>query len=106
MASDSLETLSPDVEQCYYRIAQEALENIARHAGASRFSLRITQEGEVLTMCISDDGIGFASSHKTVDEKFGLVGMRERAALIGATLAVESQPGQGATLCLRLGGDG
>jgi two-component system sensor histidine kinase UhpB len=83
-------TVSPEEELVIYRVAQEALTNVARHAGATTVDLRLrdTQEGIVLT--VRDDGRGMpegasASSH-------GIRGMRERAMLVGATLHIESRP--------------
>jgi signal transduction histidine kinase len=101
-APESLDDLQPEVEQCYYRVAQEALENVARHAGASRVRLFMTQNSQELTMAIADDGRGFDPQVAIAEEKLGLQGMCERAELIGADLIVESRPDQGTTVSLRL----
>jgi signal transduction histidine kinase len=100
---DTLRSLAPDVEQSLYRIAQEALENIARHAKATRVRLCVEQNGGVLNLSISDNGQGFDALEKSEDDKFGMIGMRERAELLGAVLSVESQPGRGSTLNVRVG---
>jgi PAS domain S-box-containing protein len=78
-----------------YRIAQEALTNVARHAQATRteVSLRVKQKDLVLSVC--DDGCGFAARTLAETQMLGLAGMRERAGLVGGVLRVESQPGQG-----------
>jgi signal transduction histidine kinase len=100
---DTLRSLAPDVEQSLYRITQEALENIARHAKATRVRLSVEQNGGVLNLSISDNGRGFDALEKSDDDKFGMIGMRERAELLGAVLSVESQPGRGSTLNVRVG---
>jgi signal transduction histidine kinase len=100
---DTLRSLAPDVEQSLYRIAQEALENIARHAKATQVRLCVEQNGAGLNLSISDNGRGFDALEKSDDDKFGMIGMRERAELLGAVLSVESQPGRGSTLNVRVG---
>ncbi len=96
-------TLSPAVEQGIYRIAQEALENVIRHARARRLSVKLACSPTLLELSISDNGLGF--SPDTLNEtsnRFGLRGMRERAAVLGGTLQIISQPGQGTRIYLRL----
>ncbi len=93
-------TLSPEVEQAYYRVAQEALDNIARHAEAHAAALSLTRAGSRLTLTVRDDGRGIASGADFGDNHFGIQGMRERAALIGGKLEIEAYPGQGTTLRL------
>jgi signal transduction histidine kinase len=96
--------VSPEVEQCYYRVAQEAMENVLQHADAKRLSVSLRQQDAVLTLEISDDGLGFERETGADEDQFGLRGMRERAELIGGTLDVESRAGQGTTIRLRSGG--
>jgi signal transduction histidine kinase len=91
--------LSKEVEVTYYRIAQEALTNVMKHAHASRFDIVLETLDGVVTLCIADDGIGFELPGD--QDRFGLVGMKERAELVGATLEVESSPGHGTTVYLR-----
>ncbi len=88
-------TLAPDVQIALYRIAQEALNNIAKHAGATqaRLHLRLGEDGRV-ALTIADDGQGFDPAGVSA-EHLGLSIMRERAAAIGARLEVASQPGEG-----------
>jgi two-component system sensor histidine kinase UhpB len=95
-----MDNLPPEVEQCYYRVAQEALENVVRHADAQRVSVSLRQAGGRLTLQVSDDGLGFEDQEVASEERFGLRGMRERAELIGGVLTVESHAGQGATVRL------
>lgn len=97
---DDLGTLAPEIEQAYYRVAQEALDNIARHAQARAATLTLAREAGRLTLTVSDDGRGIASDADLSADHFGIQGMRERAALIGGTLDIEARPGQGTTLKL------
>jgi signal transduction histidine kinase len=93
-----LDGLDPAVEQVLYRIAQEALANITRHARAQSLVLRLVREGGRLELTVSDDGRGFDAAGLPAGEHFGLQGMRERAAAVGGTLDVQSWPGQGTTV--------
>ena len=95
-----LGTLSPEVEQCFYRIGQETIENVARHAQAKSLCVRLIATASGLCMEIADDGIGFDSHSVQSDRHFGLQGMRERAQLIHADLELVSQPGAGTRLTL------
>lgn len=94
----------PDAsESALYRIAQEALTNVARHAHASRVDFVLECHHEQLALVIEDDGVGFDPAATAVaGERLGLRGMAERAALAGATLEVESSPGNGTTVIVRL----
>jgi len=94
--AESLPALPPDVEQSLYRIAQEALVNIGKHADASRVTLRLLVGENRIELFIHDNGKGFEVKRTSLEaDNFGLKGMRERAAVIGGTLSVESQPGGG-----------
>ncbi len=98
--------LAPEVELALYRMAQEGLSNIARHAQASRVSLSITFTPEAVSIIISDNGRGFNVPETPAEfapgGHFGLLGLYERAELIGAHLAIRSSPGQGTQLSIRL----
>jgi signal transduction histidine kinase len=87
--------VSHEVELQMYRIAEEALHNITRHAHATHVSLRLQQGQSGLQLTIIDDGDGFDTTQTTKSGHYGLTGMCERAALIDATLELCSQPGQG-----------
>jgi signal transduction histidine kinase len=87
--------LPSEVEQMVYRIAQEALENVLRHADAGTVSLSLRFTDGRLVLCVSDDGRGFAGDRAASEERIGLRVMRERAALIGGTLSIETRPGEG-----------
>src|SRR5262249_37063006 len=85
-------------ETTFYRVAQEALNNVAKHAHASRVDLILEYKDGTSTLVIEDDGVGFDGAESVTEIKgLGLVGMRERAALIGGVLALESAAGQGTT---------
>lgn len=94
--------LSSEVELVLYRIAQEALNNIIRHAKATNALLHITYIDEKVQLEVSDDGIGFQIPNSPTDfapsGHFGLLGMHERAELIGARLEIESALGEGTSL--------
>jgi signal transduction histidine kinase len=96
--------LPPDVEQCVYRVAQEALENVARHAQASQVAVHLEQDGRRVMLLVRDDGQGFDVAQVDEDRRFGLQGMRERARLVGGYLELTSQPGVCTTLRLVVGG--
>ncbi len=78
-----------------FRILQEALTNVMRHANAQTVSLTLQQQGDMLCLSISDDGQGFVVQQSRQGPSFGLVGMHERAQMLGGTLLLESQPGEG-----------
>jgi signal transduction histidine kinase len=98
--------LPPQVETTVYRVVQEALANVRRHAHAHRVVLNIRRDEDGLRVSIADDGRGFeqgvASSGDRGARHLGLVGMRERAALVSGALDIESRPGRGATITLRI----
>ena len=94
--------LPPHVEMALYRIAQEALHNVARHSGASHVTILFgpTDDGGV-QLVVADDGSGLPEDWVAVAEdrgSYGMVGMRERAELIGADLTINSRPGLGTTV--------
>ena len=84
--------LSGEEERVVYRLAQEALNNVVKHAAANRATLRVELVDEQVRVLVSDDGRGF---HEGVNEGRGLVGMRERVALMGGEIAVTSEPAGG-----------
>lgn len=95
---DQLPVLPMDVEQSIYRIVQEGLENIVRHANASNAFVKMEVTTEKLELTIEDNGIGFNPGLEIIDGKFGLHGLQERAAAIGGRLTVESQQENGTTV--------
>jgi len=94
-------SLPPHVEVALYRIAQEALQNVLKHADATSVMVRLAQDGDGVRLVVSDDGRGFdADSIADAEERhsYGMVGIRERAELIGARLSYVSRPGVGTTV--------
>jgi signal transduction histidine kinase len=96
-ADDSLPRPSPLVEDAVLRIYLEALQNIAKHAEASRVKVKLERRDGEVALSVADDGRGFAPGEVRRDEKtgWGLMIMRERAAAVGAELRIESRPGRG-----------
>jgi signal transduction histidine kinase len=86
--------LPPRVEAALYRVCQEALTNIASHARASRVTIRLVATPEAVQLTLKDDGHGFDPS-SVADDRHGIVGMRERVEMLGGSLAMKSDPGEG-----------
>ncbi|MGO8919957.1 MAG: ATP-binding protein [Stellaceae bacterium] len=91
-----------DVETTAYRVVQEALTNVLKHAAASLVSLVLECDGRSLQIIVEDDGKGFDPERSGGQSRLGLAGMRERLALVGGTLAIESTPAAGTTLYIRV----
>ena len=100
--TESLGSPPPEVEQCYYRVAQESLENVINHAQATRVSVTLHREDEQLVLEIEDDGQGLAAPASS-ESQFGIKGMQERADLIGAGFEFVSGEGRGTTVRLTYG---
>jgi signal transduction histidine kinase len=98
--------LERNTELVLYRIAQEALSNVMRHAQAKNAAIGIRFDSDRVKLEISDDGIGFEIPASPTDfarsGHFGLLGMKERADLIGAQFAVESQTGTGTKILVSI----
>lgn len=95
--------LSADVEHCFYRVAQEALNNIVSHSQADEVSVCLQQEDSLLRLVIQDNGVGFDPESVNRVEKYGLLGMRERAEMIKGNLSIISQPNSGTKIELIYG---
>jgi two-component system, chemotaxis family, CheB/CheR fusion protein len=93
-----------EIETALYRIAQEALNNVAKHADASGVNLLLERRKESISLIIEDDGKGFDEEKLYGDggRQLGIGGMRERALLLGGTIEIESQPGKGATVIVHI----
>ena len=89
--------LPPDIELGLFRIGQEALNNVSRHAAAERVSVRARFSADEVRLTITDDGSGFTPG-RAAETSLGLAGMSERAALLGGRLEVASSPGRGTTV--------
>lgn len=98
--------LTPETKLTVFRIAQEVLSNIRRHSQASAVEMSLDFSADALTLIINDNGEGFNVPDRTSDlalsGKLGIIGMRERARLIGGTLIVQSERGAGTTVTLRI----
>lgn len=98
--------LPPDLELTLFRIAQEALRNVERHARATEAAVTIRFRHDEVTLEVRDDGVGFIPPRSPTDlvasAQLGLIGMRERAELLGGNLRVESAPGKGTTVVASL----
>ena len=94
--------IAPEIEIACFRVAQEAINNALRHAGARNLWLRLNTSGEHLELSVRDDGKGFdleaARKRGAAGASLGLVGMEERLALAGGSLEVRSSPGEGTLL--------
>jgi len=91
--------LSPLLQATVYRVLQEALTNVARHAGARSVSVRLVRGADSVELRVQDDGAGFKPGNSG---RLGLRGMRERAALLGGSVRVDSHPGAGTTITARI----
>lgn len=92
--------LPTDLERAAYRIVQEALTNVTKHAEATSATVQLAYSDDVLTVCIDDDGVGVASGEP--DAGLGLTGMRERVAALGGTLTTESRVEGGFRVCAEI----
>jgi signal transduction histidine kinase len=92
--------LSPELEATVYRLVQEALNNVIKHAGATEVRIAMAERDDALELVVEDDGCGFDVG--AAPQRFGLVGMRERVRLAGGGLEIESAPGKGTRLTANL----
>ena len=98
--------LAADTESTLYRILQEALQNVEKHARARHVTVCLRQQDAFVQLVINDDGIGFDPNHHPAGRKgktvLGLLGMRERAAYVGGTLTVKSRRLSGTAIEVRI----
>jgi signal transduction histidine kinase len=90
------------IETTVYRVVQEALTNVAKHARATHVSLLAERRANELRIIVEDDGRGFDARPAYDPRQLGLNGMRERAALVGGEVQIESSPGRGTTVFLTI----
>jgi two-component system sensor histidine kinase UhpB len=100
-AEGDFSALDDDVQLVVYRVVQEAIANAIRHSGATRIEVSLERDRDGVGLSVSDDGRGFAFAES--ERGLGLAGMRERALLVGGELTIESGPGRGTTVRLRIG---
>lgn len=95
----------PEIEISVYRIIQEAMNNVAKHAQAEHIHIDVTQKEQTLILHIKDDGCGFALAilkHQQQSNSLGIIGMKERVSLLNGTFSIASQPGQGTEITVFL----
>jgi signal transduction histidine kinase len=101
-----LRRLTPNLELAAYRIVQEALSNVVKHARATEAWVGVRFEARHLVLSVRDDGQGFEAPHLpdalAHQGQFGLMGIQERALLYGGQLTIESEPGEGTELLARI----
>jgi signal transduction histidine kinase len=95
----------PHIETVLYRVTQEAITNVLRHARSGKVSVVMSRQGNEVSLIIEDDGAGF-NPEKIMEDgdksRLGLRGMRERVSLAGGTLTIESRPGSGTSIFVRI----
>jgi signal transduction histidine kinase len=101
---ENLPFLAPDVEQCIYRIAQEAIENAINHANARSLAVSLSGANGTVKLVVQDDGEGFDPTQAEQAGHLGLLGMRERATMAGGEFTLESKKGSGTIATLVIGG--
>ena len=85
-----------------FRALQESLTNIAKHAQANHVEVTLARDGEGITLLVRDDGKGFEAAHPRKPNSYGLLGLRERAYLLGGEVSIDSAPGRGTIIDMRL----
>jgi signal transduction histidine kinase len=98
-ADSSFDDLSDEYKTCIYRVVQEALHNVTRHAGATTVQVHLAEIGSSLVLIIKDDGHGFRPE---LEKGLGLLGMEERVGRLSGRFHVESAPGNGTALRIEL----
>ena len=93
--------MTPDIATAVYRVVQEALTNVVRHAQATNATVTVATAAGLLRTLVDDDGIGFDPT-EPCDGHLGLHGMKERAELVGGVVRVVSAPGSGTTIVLEV----
>ena len=94
----SAAVLGKEAQLCLFRVAQEALTNVARHAGTNAASVTLRRADGGVLLAVRDEGVGFDPASHGPGRSLGLLGMRERVRLVNGTLDIESAPGRGTTL--------
>ena len=92
------DVVGKDEALCLFRVAQEALNNVVRHAGARAATVTVRQMDGGLLLAVRDDGVGFDLAGPAIGRSLGLASMRERVQLVDGTLDVESAPGRGTAI--------
>ena len=100
-AADDVDEPTSALSLCLYRVAQEALRNVARHSGASSVEVELRAVGGGLELAVRDNGVGFDPTRKQGRPSLGLAGMRQRLALVDGELLIDSAPGGGTSIVAR-----
>jgi signal transduction histidine kinase len=95
LIADDVGRLASGTEQAIYRVVQEALHNVAKHAHARSVTVRVSRENELVQVVVEDDGIGIQERGSSHDQSFGLAGIKERIAMLGGVSRVTSAKGKG-----------
>jgi two-component system, NarL family, sensor histidine kinase UhpB len=102
LQAEEFPKLPDEVASHAFRIIQEALTNVARHSRATRVDVTVRREGATLSLCVVDNGVGFAPEALSGLRSLGLVGMRERALACGGTLTIRGSPGAGTAIVVTI----
>ena len=94
--------INSDISTAIFRILQETLTNIMRHASARRVDLELREDSDQLVFTVRDDGKGLSQAEMTAPQSYGLTGIRERAYSLGGSADITSFPGRGTTVCVRI----
>jgi signal transduction histidine kinase len=105
LISDDVGRLAPGTEQAIYRVVQEALHNVAKHAQAKNVTVHLTREAREVQMIVEDDGIGIQAKSDSRDQSFGLAGIKERIAMLGGASRVISAKGKGTRIEINVPAD-
>lgn len=97
---EDINSLTPEIEHGFYRVAQEALENVIQHAGANQVQVKLEQSEARLTLLVADNGRGFDTGQEASEQQLGLQGMYERADLLGAEIEITSEREKGTQVSL------
>ena len=98
--SDDVGRLDPVIETAIYRVVQESLHNVAKHAQAENVNIQMEREGETLKLVIEDDGTGIRAVTNSLRPSFGMAGMQERIATLGGKMNVVSRKGEGTKISI------
>lgn len=102
---EQIQNVTHETEIAIYRSVQEALHNIAKHSQAKNFKVQIHDKDQSLHLLVEDDGVGFSRKNDSRAGRFGLIGMKERAAALGGTVRIQSRKGAGTRVNVTLPAD-
>ena len=99
---DNIPSLSPGTEQCFFRVAQEAITNVIKHAKAQNLTVKLEFKDNKVALTVQDDGIGFETGDSNGVKHFGLMGMKERVEFAKGKLNITSHQGSGTIVKLTI----